>query len=865
MVFVSIKVEYGKRAGHDVRSLFLNFGLVYNYFDMKKYYLVLLICAFLFSCSTQDKIRDTADFTNNWKFYLGDDSIASGLGYDDSKWKALDLPHDWSIDADFSADNPATPGGGALPGGTGWYRKEFVVDKANEGKIIYIDFDGIYRESKVWINGHLLGERPNGYISFRYELTPYLRFGEKNVIAVRVDNSQQPNSRWYSGSGIYRNVWLTMVNPLHVDHWGTYVTTPEVTKESADIRIVTNVKNTSAKQQNIGLYSVLVDASGKEIAQINTSVKVSANNVAQAAQLLTVSTPNLWSVDNPYMYKIVTRIQQDGNIVDEYETPLGIRYFSFHPDKGFFLNGESIKIKGVCNHHDLGCLGAAVNIRAIERQLEILKEMGCNGIRTSHNPPAPELLELCDKMGFIVMDEAFDMWRKKKSPYDYSQYFPQWHERDLTDLIVRDRNHPSIFMWSVGNEVLEQWSHIDADTMDLQQANMILNFANTLNKNNISTSQMHVNSLVAIKLGDIVKKLDPTRPITTGNNETEPSNHVFRSGAMDIVGFNYHENNWVNFHEKFPNQNLIITESTSALMSRGYYEMPSDSINIWPERWDKPFDRPVHHCSSYDNCHVPWGSTHEDTWKLVKKYDHISGVYLWTGFDYLGEPTPFWWPSRSSYFGVIDLAGFPKDVYYMYQSEWTDKDVLHIFPHWNWAEGQKVDIWAYYNNADEVELFLNGESLGKKTKQEDTLHISWRVPYKTGTLKAISYKDGKQVLTKEIKTAGDPVSIRLTADRQIIKADGKDLSFITVEALDASGNPVPVADNLIKFSTEGKGVIIGTDNGDPTDHNSLKKHNRRLFNGKAIVVIQATNKSGEIYLSAQSDGLKDSGIEIIAR
>jgi Beta-galactosidase/beta-glucuronidase len=382
--------------------------------------------------------------------------------------------------------------------------------------------------------------------------------------------------------------------------------------------------------------------------------------------------------------------------------------------------------------------------------------MGCNGIRTSHNPPAPELLDLCDKMGFIVMDEAFDMWRKKKSPYDYSQYFPEWHERDLTDLILRDRNHPSIFMWSIGNEILEQWSDINADTLDLQQANMVLNFANTLNKKDIDAKELHVNSLLTIKLADIAKKLDPTRPITTGNNETEPSNHIFRSGAMDIIGFNYHENNWVNFHEKFPNQKLIITESTSGLMSRGYYEMPSDSMNIWPERWDKPFERPVHHCSSYDNCHVPWGSTHEDTWRLVKNYDHISGVYLWTGFDYLGEPTPFWWPSRSSYFGVIDLAGFPKDIYYMYQSEWTNKDVLHIFPHWNWKEGQTVDIWAYFNNADEVELFLNGLSLGKKAKEKDVYHVFWRVPFHKGTLKAVSYKDGKEVLTREVKTTGDP-------------------------------------------------------------------------------------------------------------
>ncbi len=829
---------------------------------MKKHYLFLFICTVLFSCSSSKKVRENVDFTEGWKFYLGDDSIAYNAQYDDAKWRILDLPHDWSIEADFSLKNPATPGGGALPGGIGWYRKDFVVDKSDKGKNIYIDFDGIYWNSKVWINGHLLGERPNGYISFRYDLTPYIKVGERNVIAVRVDNSKQPNSRWYSGSGIYRNVRLVTTNALHVDLWGTYVTTPTVTKDNAEIKIETNIKNSSDVSRTFELYSILIDKDGKEIAGINNSESVGIGENISMDQSLKVSNPILWSIDNPYLYKIVTRIEQNGKVVDEYETPLGIRYFSFDPNKGFFLNGESIKIKGVCNHHDLGFLGAAVNTRAIERQLEILKEMGCNGIRTSHNPPAPELLDLCDKMGFIVMDEAFDMWRKKKSPYDYSQYFPEWHERDLTDLILRDRNHPSIFMWSIGNEILEQWSHINADTLDLQQANMVLNFANTLNKKDIDAKELHVNSLLTIKLADIAKKLDPTRPITTGNNETEPSNHIFRSGAMDIIGFNYHENNWVNFHEKFPNQKLIITESTSGLMSRGYYEMPSDSMNIWPERWDKPFERPVHHCSSYDNCHVPWGSTHEDTWRLVKNYDHISGVYLWTGFDYLGEPTPFWWPSRSSYFGVIDLAGFPKDIYYMYQSEWTNKDVLHIFPHWNWKEGQTVDIWAYFNNADEVELFLNGLSLGKKAKEKDVYHVFWRVPFQKGTLKAVSYKDGKEVLTREVKTTGDPFSIRLTADRQTIKADGKDLSFITVEALDAEGNPVPVADNLINFTIEGDGFIAGTDNGDPTDPNSLKKPSRKLFSGKALAVVQSHKKAGKIILKATSSNLKQASIEI---
>jgi len=831
-----------------------------------KHLFLLFIGIVLAACTGQEQCRNTVDFTNDWKFSLGDDPAASAAAYDDSGWRTLNLPHDWSVEADFSETNPATPGGGALPGGIGWYRKEFVVDKSSEGKTVYIDFDGVYQNSTVWINGQLLGERPYGYSSFRYDLTSHLKIGEKNIIAVRVDNSEQPNSRWYSGSGIYRNVRLCIVNPLHVDHWGTYVTTPEISKERAEIAIVTTVKNASAAQQHAKLFSILLDASGKEIARTDCDIEIAANAATETEQSLKVNNPTLWSVEQPYLYKVVTRVEQEGKTVDEYETPVGIRYFSFDPDKGFFLNGASVKIKGVCNHHDLGCLGAAVNVRALERQLEILKAMGCNGIRTSHNPPAPELLDLCDQMGFIVMDEAFDMWRKKKTPHDYSRHFPEWYERDLRDFILRDRNHPSIFMWSIGNEVLEQWSHIDADTLTLQQANMLLNFANTLNKQTMDAG-LHINSLLTIALADIVKKLDPTRPVTSGNNGTEPYNHLFRSGAMDIIGFNYHEHEWEKpvFHKNFPGQKFIITESTSGLISRGYYEMPSDSVYVRPMRWDRPFSLPVHHNSSYDNVHVPWGTTHEDSWKVVKNNAHIAGMYIWTGFDYLGEPTPFWWPSRSSYFGIIDLAGFPKDVYYMYQSEWTDKPVLHIFPHWNWEDGELIDVWAYYNQADEVELFLNGESLGKKTKPEDTFHVFWRVPFQAGTLKAISYKDGKAVLSKEIKTAGEPVAIRLTADRKTIKADGKDLSFVTVEALDAAGNPVPTADNLIAFTVEGSGFIAGTDNGDPTDSNSLKKPARKLFNGKALVVIQSKNKTGIVKLNAKTDKLKTADIEVKTR
>ena len=827
--------------------------------------LLLGIVLTISACTTnKQSVRQINDFTESWKFFLGDDSLASNEKYDDSSWRTLNLPHDWSIEADFSANNPATPGGGALPGGIGWYRKVFVADRSFENKDLYIDFDGVYRNSRVWINGQLLGERPYGYSSFRYDLTPYIKKGEKNVIAVRVDNSKQPNSRWYSGSGIFRNVWLVAVDPVHVDQWGTYITTTDVSTQSAKIKIATRIKNTTKEKSNVELLTTLLDANGKKITQTSSPVSIASDDVAETAQELAVNNPQLWSIENPYLYKILTQVTQNGKVIDDYETLIGIRSFSFDADKGFILNGEPVKIKGVCDHHDLGCLGSAVNYRAIQRQLEILKAMGCNAIRTSHNPPAPELLDLCDKMGFIVMDEAFDMWRKKKTTFDYSLDFPEWHEKDLTDFVMRDRNHPSVFMWSVGNEVMEQWSDIKADTLNMQQANLLLNFASTLSQKDTVSKEMHVNSMIALKLADIVKKLDPTRPVTSANNGTDTTNYVFRSGAMDIIGFNYHEQDWADsvFQQRFPNQKFIITESTSALMSRGYYMMPSDSIYVWPVRWDIPFDRPVHQCSAYDNCHVPWGSTHEKSWDIVKNSDHISGMYIWTGFDYLGEPTPYWWPSRSSYFGIIDLAGFPKDVYYMYQSEWSDKAMLHVFPHWNWNKGDTIDVWVYYNHADEVELFLNGESLGRKSKPNDVFHVWWRVPYQPGTLKAVSYKEGKQVLAEEIKTAGAPASIRLTPDRQTITANGKDLSFVTVEVLDKEGNVVPIADNFIRFSVNGNGSIAGTDNGDPTDSNSLKKPERKLFNGKALVVVQSDKTDGKIQLKAESDHLKTATIEI---
>ena len=826
--------------------------------------LAVLILTTLYVYAGQNP-RTVSNFNSGWNFHLGDVAKAFSPAFNDSDWRKLNLPHDWAVEGDFSENNPAGSGGGALPGGIGWYRKTFKADKKLIGKKIFIDFDGVYSNSEVWLNGVSLGVRPYGYISFRYELTKYLKFDADNVIAVRVDNSEQPNSRWYSGCGIYRNVWLTITDPVHVDLWGTYVTTPEVSREKATVNVVTTVKNDNNSPADVKIITIVENASGKKITEVQSVLKLETGKTNISSQQLNLNNPVRWTLENPYLYRVVTRLFVENKLKDEYTTPLGIRTFSFNADKGFFLNDVPTKIKGVCMHHDLGCLGAAVNTRAIERQLQIMKEMGVNGIRTSHNPPAPELLDLCDRMGFIVMDETFDMWRKKKTAYDYSRSFNEWHERDLTDHILRDRNHPSVFMWSVGNEVLEQWTHADADTLDIQQANLLLNLKRDPKMLAQDTEKMSVNSLLAKKLAEIVKKMDPTRPVTSANNEPSPDNHLFRSGAMDIIGFNYHETYFDGVKKNFPGKPFIVTESTSALMTRGYYRMPSDTMFIWPERWDLPFSEPSYSCSSYDNCHVPWGTTHEKSWELVKNNDFISGMYIWTGFDYIGEPTPFWYPAKTSYFGIVDMAGIPKDVYYMYQSEWTDKNVLHVFPHWNWTKGQTVDVWAYYNHADEVELFLNGISQGVKKKADNVLHVSWRLTYQPGTIKVVSRLNGRDVMTKEIATAGEPAQIKLTPDRTVLKADGTDLSFVTVEILDKEGNLCPNADNQVKFNVEGNGFVAGVDNGNQISLERFKASQRKAFYGKCLVVVQNSGKKGTINLKAVSDALNADIVKIKVR
>lgn len=804
--------------------------------------------------------RERLSFDEGWLFALADSASMSAAGYDDSCWRRLNLPHDWSIEGDFLASNPAGAGGGALPGGVGWYRKHFTLSP-KPGQRTFIQFDGVYQNSTVYVNGHELGTRPYGFISFEYDITDCLSDGE-NVVAVRVDNGQQPNCRWYSGSGIYRHVFLLTTSETCVRQWGTFVTAkPAADGKQADFDIAVEVMGAVPGTR---VVNTLYDADGRIV---GTDGKASRKAASDSDPTLFLSTvrlrdAHLWSVEQPYLYRVETAVYNGKELVDTYSTTTGVRQFNFDAEKGFSLNGVPMKLNGVCMHHDLGCLGAAVNDDAIYRQLLSLKEMGCNAIRMTHNPPAPELLAMCDSMGFIVMDEAFDMWHKKKTRYDYSMWFDEWFERDLTDFIRRDRNHPSIMVWSTGNEVLEQWSSDGGEDLSIEQANLILNFghdASTLS----NSGEKSTNTMLAERLAEIVRSLDPTRPVTAGCNEPNPNNHLFKGNAVDIIGYNYHNQNVADVPNNFPGRPFLFTESNSSIHTRGYYVHPSDSAVVAPKEWWLPYTDPSFMCSAYDNSRVSWGNHHEETWDLIKHNDFVCGQFIWTGWDYIGEPTPYGFPARSSYFGIVDLAGFPKDAYYFYQSEWTDKKVLHLFPHWNWIKGQEVDMWCYYNHADEVELFVNGRSQGIRRKQSGhQYHVMWRVSFEPGVVKVVARRDGKQVGEQSIHTAGAPHHIRLTADKTTVNADGKSLAFVTVEVVDKDGNLCPNAENNIVFSLAGDAVIAGVDNGCQTSMERFKANHRKAFFGKCLVVVQSGKTAGDIVLKAQSADLQEAEIII---
>ena len=807
--------------------------------------------------------REHQSFDRDWLFVLADSAGMQNSEYSDGHWRRLNLPHDWAIEGDFSPSNPSGASGGALPGGIGWYRKHFSLPPDEKYDRFTITFDGVYMNSTVYINGHKLGTRPYGYSTFEYDLTPYIYKKGDNVIAVKVDNSDQPNSRWYSGCGIYRHVWLTKtLKEAYIPQWGQYVaTTPK-----GDVKVKVDF-HAEGSRMKLSIRNTIYDAAGKVVAR----------SQGTQSQKLKVRKPHLWSIGKGYLYTVKSELVVNGKVVDTATTQTAFRDVRFDARKGFFLNGENMKINGVCEHHDFGCLGAALNEDALHRKLTILRDMGVNAIRSSHNPPAPELLNMCDSMGIMVMDESFDMWRRKKSNGDYARFFDEWHQRDLSDLVKRDRNHPCIIMWSIGNEVLEQWSDAAADTLSLEQANLILNAghdASTL----AHSDELSVNSLLTRHLADIVKKYDPwgARPVTAGCNEPDPKNHLFKSGAIDVIGFNYHHQ-WVkDVPRNFPDKPFIFSESVSALQTRGYYRMPSDSIYTAPVEWWLPYTDPSFKCSAYDNMHASWSSTHEETWDVVKHNDFVGGQFIWTGFDYIGEPTPYAYPARSSYFGIIDLAGLPKDSYYMYQSEWTKKPVLHLFPHWNWLPGQQIDMWCYYNQADEVELFINGKSQGIRKKKmhgegngaafdhSTEYHVMWRVTFEPGEVKVVARKQGREISSQTIKTAGPPHHLVLKKTYQNTLASGvpgdlqspsSPTTFVEVNVVDKDGNLCPNAENEIYFSSTAE--ILGTDNGNQTSLERFTDPKRKAFFGKCIIVLR-----GHGTLRAESIDLQQATIKL---
>ncbi len=778
--------------------------------------------------------RQQFDFDGNWRFNLGDIQGAEATGFDDGQWRQLNVPHDWSIEGPYSQNAPTGGGGGYLPTGIGWYRKHFTLPASAAGRVVWIEFDGIYENSTVWLNGKLLGTRPFGYIGFSYDLTPHLVSGS-NVLAVRVDNSRQPNSRWYSGSGIYRHVRLIVANPVHIAHWGVYVTTPEVSAESATINVRTQVLGSSATAM---VRQTLLDAGGREVAKVEGKLVDIASG-----QSMKVGSPSLWSVETPVLYTLRTTLLADGAATDEVTTPIGIRKIEYDVDRGFLLNGTRVKMNGVCLHHEAGCVGAAVPIGVWERRLATLKAMGCNAIRTSHNPPAPEFLDLCDRMGLLVMDEAFDEWKIGKTKFGYNQYFDEWAEKDLTAMLQHDRNHPSVVMWSVGNEIREQPR---------------------------PGGEGPLKKLVAI-----CHKEDPTRPVTLGCDNIAADGGATTLPfleALDIVGYNYvdrwHERRELYYsidRHDHPTWRFVGTESTPARGSRNSYSLGNDPATIRP---------------SYTTGMIQA----EQLWKFVAMHDYVIGDFMWTGIDYLGET---FWPNRLAGSGVLDLCGFQKDNYYFYKSQWTAEPMIFVFPHWNWPgrEGQVIPVLAY-SNCDAVELFLNGKSLGEKRLEfprqgtsggwnryarprvnatTADLHLSWDVPYAPGVLKAVGRKGGKEVCTQEVRTAGAAAAIRLSAEPNAVTANGLDVVHVKVEILDANGVLVPTADNLVQFAVEGQGRLIGVDNGNPTDRDSYQVPQHRAYNGLCLAIVQTLRKEGKIRIAAQAEGLKAASVEIEAK
>jgi len=786
------------------------------------------------------------NFNAGWVFKLGDYPKASKPSFDDSTWESVKIPHDWSVAGPIKKDNPSGSQGGFYPCGIGFYRKTFPFDPAWKGKLVQITFDGVMANSEVWINGHLLGKRPNGYVGFTYDLTPHLKNG-KNVLTVRADNEKQPASRWYTGCGIYRNVWLSIKHSVSVAQHGTYVIAENITDASAEIVIETTLDNTAEKNAPIQIISEIHNPAGEKIAALTSEKTVGKNDSAMVKQKIVVQKPERWDIETPNLYTLVTKVIGDEKLIDTVKTPFGIRDIRFEVETGFWLNGKNIKIKGVNNHHDAGPVGAAVPDDVHIRRLKILKEMGCNAIRTAHNPAAPEFYDLCDQMGFLVMDEVFDEWiaswpwieklkDEGKVKYGYHHYFEEWWKKDLEDIIRRDRNHPSIILWSVGNEIPDQCYPEGPERLK--------------------------------PIMETVRALDTTREITCGCCFIHLANDTGFASMLDVTGYNggggsvFYEKD----KETYPNRKFIATEIPHSFQTRGMYRThtvmrsPHQGIEV-PNLTEEEIFPEVSkfYASSYDNASVRIGA--RDSWRRTASLPYVAGEFRWTGFDYLGEAIKGW-PARFWDFGIIDLCGFPKDHYYFYQSQWTKKPMVHILPHWTWPgkEGKVIPVWTY-SNADEVELFFNGESLGTKSNI-DQMNLSWDVPYAAGTLKSVARTDGKVVAESIVKTASAPAKIEIIADTKTLLADGVSCAHLEVNVLDADGNFVPNADNLITFNISGPADNIGVENGDALDLASVKINQRKTFNGKCLMILQSRKDMGLVKVEAISEGLQSTVVEI---
>ena len=772
--------------------------------------------------------------------------------FDDSEWRHLNLPHDWAIEGPFNIDyNGST---GKLPyWGIRWYRKTLELSQDDAGKQIYLDIDGAMSYVSVWCNGQYVGGWPYGYASFRLDLTPYIRAGQKNVLAIRLDNPDD-TSRWYPGSGIYRNVWLVKTSPVHVEQWGTFVRNQQVDSENAVMEMGVNIENHAGKDVQVKLQtSVYLQGKdgrpvGEEVTQSMTKdIAIKKDSWSSARFQFKVDKPKLWDIDTPKCYVAVSRVFMDGKEMDSYETPFGIRTIEFTHDQGFMLNGQKVAIKGVCMHHDLGALGAAFNEVAAERQLRIMKEMGANAIRTSHNPPAPELVALCDRMGLMMQLELADTWQKGKRKNDYNLLFDDWSEADMRSLVRHYRNHPSVIMWSIGNEMPDQ------------------------------TTDQGV--IIARNLTAYCHDEDPTRPTSLGCNKRDA---VFRDivNQVDIFGLNYFHKTYPVFKEQNPTRRYHASETSSATSSRGEY--------FFPVTTDVNDSRSGFQLSSYDMTTIGWGCAPEVQFKMNEEYPFMSGEFVWTGFDYLGEPTPYnkdltnllnfsdpnelekarkeleelgkiKTPSRSSYFGIVDLCGFPKDRYYNYKSYWRpDVPTVHILPHWNWEEriGEITPVHIY-TSGDAVELFLNGKSLGRREKAHSYDRLTWDdVRYEPGSLKAVAYKNGQKWAEELVETTGKPAALQVTAEKTELKSDGTDLSFIRVAVVDSQGRVVPRSKNHLKFSVTGPAEIIATDNGDATSLLPFQLSERDAYNGLALVILRSQYmKQGKVLLTVESKGL----------